>query len=88
MFGTSISPSSSFLAVTKSDTTILSYTQDGITVKIKTKALYVGGAGDLSIVNDNGDTVVFSNVPAGSMLPVSTDKVLAATTATNIVALF
>ena len=62
-------------AVTASDSTVLDY-----------KALWVGGAGDVSVDHTEGGTaVVYVGVLAGSILPVSGVRVNAATTATNIV---
>lgn len=53
------------------------------------RALYVGGAGDVSIVDLGGETVVFVGALAGSVLPIQTARVNATgTTATNIVALY
>ena len=61
-------------AVTPSDSTVLSF-----------KALWVGGAGDVSIdFTEGGTAVVFTGVPAGTMLPISGTRVNAATTATSI----
>ena len=68
----------SALAVTPSDSTILP----------TTRALYVGTTGNLSVVMaDDGNTVLFSNVPVG-IFPIQVIQVLAATTASNIVALW
>jgi len=68
----------SALAVTPSDSTILP----------TTRALYVGVTGNLSVVMaDDENTVVFSNVPVG-IFPIQVSKVLAATTASSIVALW
>lgn len=55
-----------------------------------TRALYVGGAGDVEVYMKNSTTaVVFSAVPAGTVLPIRVDRVLAAnTTATLILALY
>lgn len=73
-------PNNSFRAVTPSDT-----------VPIKggpARALYVGGAGDVVAVNENGVAVTFTAVPAGAILPIVTAQVKAtSTTATAIVAL-
>jgi len=64
-------------AVTPSDATLVEY-----------EALYVGGAGNVVIAFDDADSgVTFSSVPAGTILPVAGRRVMAATTATNIVAL-
>ena len=52
------------------------------------QALYIGGAGHVSVVL-GGVTAVYNNCPAGSVLPVNADRVNAAgTTALNIVALY
>lgn len=40
------------------------------------RALYVGAAGDLSIVTPSGNDVVFAGVPSGTILPVSAIRVL------------
>jgi len=53
------------------------------------RAIYVGGAGDISIDDIGGNTVSFVGVLAGSILPVQTARVNATgTTATSIVALY
>ena len=53
-----------------------------------TRALYVGGAGDLSVVMKGGGSVLFKNVSAGTILALRTTHVEAtATTATDIVGL-
>lgn len=66
-------------AVTKSDSTVIAVC----------RALWVGGAGDLSLVfADGGSAVTIAGVPAGTLLPVQVTKVMDATTATSIVALY
>ena len=52
------------------------------------RAIYVGGAGDVSIIDDSGETVVFVGAAAGSIIPVQTARVNTATTATFLVALY
>lgn len=53
------------------------------------RGLYVGGAGDLTVITTAGDTVTFVAVPAGTLLPVRAARVLdAGTAATSIVALW
>jgi len=65
-------------AVTPSDTT-----------EILAAALYVGGAGDVSVVTEGEQTVTFSAVPAGAILPIRCTKVrTTGTDATNIVRLY
>jgi len=84
---TPIFSSFQFKAVTPSDTVPLTYSEGG--VLFRPKAFFVGGAGDLALVNSAGDAVTFENVSAGSLLPVSSEFVNSTnTTATNIVALF
>lgn len=47
--------------------------------------LYVGSAGNVTVTLDNGESVVYANVPAGTYLYVRATGVSAAT-ASNIVA--
>ena len=65
-------------------------TKSDVTVIPVTRALYVGGTGDLNLhFPDQNQTVLFSAVPAGTVLPVQVDQVLStSTTATLIVALW
>lgn len=52
------------------------------------RALYIGGAGNLVVVMQNGNVLTFVGVPAGTVLPVRASRVNStSTTATNIVAL-
>ena len=55
-----------------------------------TRALYVGGAGNVNLVlADDTAAVVFYGVPAGTVLPVRVKQVMeASTTATYMVALY
>lgn len=64
-------------AVTPSDSTAIEF-----------GALYVGGSGNVVVKTDaNGPAILFTAVPAGTVLPISGVRVMAATTATSIVAL-
>jgi hypothetical protein len=48
--------------------------------------LYIGGAGNVSVVTENGDTVTFVAVPVGTQLDIRVKQIRATgTTATNIV---
>lgn len=59
------------------------------TVAVNCRALYVGGAGNVVGLAVNDTVVVtLTAVPAGTLLPVAMAKVMAATTATGLVALF
>lgn len=51
-------------------------------------ALYIGGAGDVSVVTEEGTTVTFAGAQAGTIIPVRVQKVRStSTTATSILAL-
>lgn len=53
------------------------------------KALYVGGAGNLVAVGQDGENATFNSVPAGTVLEINAKRVNSTdTTATNIVALY
>ena len=71
-------PASGYAAVTPSDNT-----------ELNCRALYVGGAGNVVLqMPGRSEIVTFSSVPAGTILPVSARRVMGATTATSIVALY
>jgi len=72
-------PARDAVAVTPSDTGNLG----------NVRSLYVGGAGDVSVVTAGGTTTVFSGVPAGGYVLCEVTRVRSTdTTATNIVALY
>lgn len=53
-----------------------------------TRGLYVGTAGNVSVVDVTGNTVTIPNVPAGAILPICIKQVrLTGTTASNMVGL-
>lgn len=52
-----------------------------------TRALYVGGAGNVTVLTAGGDTVTFVGVVGSTILPIRCRQVKAATTATNIIGL-
>jgi len=67
-------------AITTSDITI--YQQP-------TRALYIGGAGNITVdMADGGSSVQFVGVQGGTILPIQVTRIYAATTATSIVALY
>jgi hypothetical protein len=57
-------------------------------LQIQTRAIYVGGDGNLTVVTDFGNQVTFVGLVAGTILPVACKKVLSSSTATNLVGLF
>jgi hypothetical protein len=60
---------------------------DNASLTVISRALYVGGAGNLRILMAGGQTVTLAGITAGSLLPLRVDRVLATgTTATSIVA--
>lgn len=68
---------SSAVAITTSDTVIQGYS-----------AIYVGGAGNITIQQAAGTSVLFTAVPVGSILPVNCVRVMATgTSATALVGL-
>ena len=75
-------PSGLWVAVTPSDSTDLF--RNGK----PPRGLHVGVAGNLSLRGTNGVTVVFKNCIAGMYYPYEAKHVMAATTATDIVALY
>lgn len=53
------------------------------------RGLYVGGAGNVTLVDYNGNVTLFTAVPVGTILPIAHTRVnVTGTTATNMVALF
>lgn len=75
------SPAEHAFAITKHDTNLLTS---------NTRALYVGGAGDVTVDMVGGETsVLFSAVPAGTVLPIRATRVKSmGTTATSVVGLY
>ena len=77
---TTITSAAAFVAITPSNSTDL----DELT-----KAVYVGGAGNIVAVDWLGNTTTFVGVLAGTVLPIRVRRVNAtSTTATNLVALY
>lgn len=51
--------------------------------------IYVGSTGDVQVILMGGQTVLFTAVPAGTLLPIRVTRVMAAgTTASDVVALW
>ena len=73
-------PAENAVAVAPNDTNELTHV---------TTALYIGGAGNVTVRMHGGGTVTFAAVPAGTQLRIRAKGVNATgTTATNIVALY
>jgi hypothetical protein len=52
-------------------------------------AIYVGGAGNINVQQPNGVALLYTAVPVGTILPVRSSMVVAAsTTATLLIALY
>jgi hypothetical protein len=62
---------------------------DGTDLTNVTRALFIGGAGNLVVIDQSGNTTTFTGVAAGTLLTLRVTRVKATgTTATNIVALW
>ena len=61
---------------------------DAVDLATVTRAVYVGGAGDMKVTMQDSGTVLFSGIPAGTTLPIRVSRIWATTTtATLIIAL-
>lgn len=72
------------IAVTPSDTDDIILPQG----KAEGCVLYVGTGGNLAVITHGGDTVTFVGILAGTFVPVQVKRVLTATTADDIIALW
>lgn len=74
-----LEPSGDAVALTKSDTDDL---------REISRAIWVGGAGDITVIMSSGSSVLISSVPAGTLLPIRIRKLMSTgTSASNVVAL-
>ena len=72
-------PSAKLAAITPADTDLAQ----------RTRGIYVGGSGNLAVMDAYGTVVVFVDVLGGSILPLRVNQIRSTdTTATNIVALY
>jgi len=77
---TDTSPAANGTTVTASDSTILPE---------PTRAIFVGGAGNVAVTMHGGGSLTFTGVPAGTVLPIKVTQVLSTgTTATSMLALW
>lgn len=73
-------PAERAVAITKSDSVDLAE---------PSRAIYVGGTGDVVAVFQSGDVVTFSAVPVGTILPICVKRINStSTTATLMLSLF
>lgn len=64
-------------------------TSDTVVSEDPTRAVYVGGSGNIKVDMVSGGTVTFQNVQAGTVLPIQVTRVyLTGTTATYMIALY
>ena len=78
-------------AVTPSNTVNIPYPGDNTASPNTSEwpcVLYVGGAGNLTVLTAGGNTVTLVGVAAGTFIPIQVVRVLTSTTATNILALW
>jgi hypothetical protein len=62
---------------------------DSVSLTNDSRGLFVGGAGNISVLMSGGTTVTFTGVVAGSVLPIRANRINAtSTTATNMVSLY
>lgn len=74
-----INPGANASAITPADTPLAQ----------RTRAVYVGGAGDLAVrMAGNDQVVTFKSVAAGSLLPIRVTEIRLATTATDVLAVW
>lgn len=65
--------------ITKSDTTIYDPPLQGV---------WVGGVGDVTVITPAGTSVLFSAVPAGTLLPIQAKQVMSTATTATLLAGF
>ena len=85
-----IASSDEFVAVTPSNTALLTYPYDnGDPITRTCKGIYVGVAGDVAVKDKYGNSVTFGNLAAGMIHPIATKQILSTgTAATGIIAIF
>jgi len=69
--------------VTPSDTALIPFPVG----TLYSRGIYIGGTGDLAVEMADGTTTTFSSIPVG-FYRLGVKKILAATTATNVKALY
>lgn len=76
-------------AISASDTVPVVYDSTVAGCSIKPRGIYVGGTGNLTVKDDNGNSTLIEAIPVGTLLPIAPVYVMATgTSATKLVALF
>ena len=73
------SPASNAIAIPDSTTT---------TLDVVSRAVYVGGDGDLHCLTQAGQNITFASVVAGTVLPIRITVVYSDSTATSLISLY
>ena len=58
---------------------------DANDLAVPCRAVYVGTAGNMKVTTARGDTLLFSNLPAGIVHPISCRRIWAATTTAGLI---
>jgi len=62
---------------------------NSVDLATNTRAIYIGGNGNISLITVGGNTVTFVGLLAGTLLPIRASRVNStSTTATNLVGLY
>lgn len=62
---------------------------DTVDLTAVSRALWIGGAGNINVITQGGETVLISGIQAGTLIPIRVSRVLSTnTTATLIVNLY
>lgn len=62
---------------------------DTLDLPFVTRAIYVGGAGNVAVITKGGETVTFTAPPVGSILPIRATRLMSTnTTATLLIGLW
>jgi hypothetical protein len=78
-------PAVKFLAIIPDDNNNLSDANG----EVLTRAVYIGGNGNISFINHEGNSVVLTGCVAGTFFPIQVSRINSTgTTATNIVAFY
>lgn len=75
--------SAHFVAITKSDSVVVPLLNGR-----QVRAIYVGGAGDVTVKGNDEVEVTFKAPPVGTILPIRPKYVMESTTATLLIGLY